>query len=72
VAVESGNYEGGIFDPPPDFAKLAESANAYGESVSDPDELAPVLQRALAQARQGTPALIAALLPTIPEEMTLS
>src|SRR6185436_10082469 len=33
VAVSTGNYEGGLFDPPPNFAKLAEAANGYGETV---------------------------------------
>lgn len=33
VAVRTENYEWGIFDPPPDFAKLAEAANCYGETV---------------------------------------
>ena len=39
----SAGYEGGLFDPPPDFAKLAEVANGYGESVTDPAEVGPAL-----------------------------
>jgi acetolactate synthase-1/2/3 large subunit len=71
VAVETGNYEGGIFDPPPDFAKLAESANGYGETVREPEQMGPALQRGLEQVRKGRPAIIAAYLPTLIEEMTL-
>ena len=71
VAVETGNYEGGIFDPPPDFAKLAEAANCYGETVREPEDVGPALKRGLEQVRRGTPALVAAMLPTLVEEMTL-
>jgi acetolactate synthase-1/2/3 large subunit len=67
VAVESGNYEGGLFDPPPDFAKLAEAANCYGETVRAPEEVGPALHRGLEQTRRGTPALIAVMLPTLVE-----
>ncbi len=71
VAVQSGNYEGGLFDPPPDFAKLAEAGNGYGETVREPEEVGPALQRGLEQVRKGTPAIIAAYLPTLVEEMSL-
>jgi len=71
AAMEANNFEGGIFDPPPDFAKLAESANGYGETVREPEEVAPALARAMDQIHRGTPALIAAMLPTLVEEMTL-
>ncbi len=71
VAVETGNFEGGTFDPPPDFAKLAEAGNSYGETVREPEEVGPALQRGLEQTRRGTPALIAVMLPTLVEEMAL-
>ena len=70
-AVKAGNYEGGLFDPPPDFVKLAEAANGYGEAVREPEELAPALQRGLAVARTGVPALVAVMLPTLVEEMEM-
>ena len=47
VAARTGNYDGGLFDPPPDFAKLAEAANGYGETVSEPEEGGSALRRAL-------------------------
>jgi acetolactate synthase-1/2/3 large subunit len=56
VAVRTENYEGGVFDPPPDFAKLAEAANCFGTTVSEPDQVAPALKLALEQVRKGTPA----------------
>ena len=72
VAVRTENYEGGIFDPPPDFAKLAEAANCFGTTVSEPDQVAPALKLALDQVRKGTPALVAAYLPTLVEEMSFA
>lgn len=72
VAVATGNYAGGVFDPAPNFAKLAEAANGYGEIVSDPDQVGPALQRALKYTRQGTPALVAVDLPTLVEERALA
>ena len=65
----SAGYEGGLFDPPPDFAKLAEVANGYGESVTDPAEVGPALKRGLAEVRNGSPAVIAVQLPTLPDEL---
>ena len=51
-------FEGGYFDPPIDFAKEAEAAGAYGETVRDPAEVAPALRRGLEQIRGGKPAVI--------------
>ncbi len=72
VVVKSGNFEGGVFDPPPDFAKLAEAANCYGQTVREPEEVAPALQRGLKQVHNGTPALVAMMLPTPMEESSLA
>jgi acetolactate synthase-1/2/3 large subunit len=72
AAVRTGNYEGGLFDPPPDFAKLAEAANGYGESVTEPEDVAPALKRGLEQVRNGLPAVMAMQLPTLVEDMRLS
>jgi acetolactate synthase-1/2/3 large subunit len=72
VAVRAGNFDGGLFDPPPDFAKLAEAANGYGEAVSEPEQVGPALRRGLEQVRQGVPAVIAAQLPTLVDEMRLA
>jgi len=70
--VRQENYAGGVFDPPPDFAKLAETVNGYGETVSEPEEVAPALQRGLAQVRKGHPAIISVWLPTLVEEMKMA
>ncbi len=50
-------YEGGTFDGI-DFAKEAEACGAYGESVSDPDEITPALMRARRANEEGLPAVI--------------
>lgn len=71
AAMRAENYDGGLFDPPPDFAKLAEAANGYGETVYEADEVGPALKRGLEQVRNGTPAVIAAKIPTLVQEMTL-
>src|SRR5579883_104188 len=68
IAVNTGNFEGGVFDPPPNFAKLAEAANCYGELVTEPEEVGPALKRGLEQTRRGTPALVAVDLPTLVEQ----
>ena len=70
-AISAGNYDGGLFDPPPDFAKMAEAANSYGETVHEPEEVGPALRRGLEQVRNGTPAVVAVMLPTLVEEMSL-
>lgn len=63
-------FEGGIFDPPPDFAKEAESVGAYGENVYEPEEVAPALRRGLEKVQQGTPAVIAVWLPKLGRRIT--
>ncbi len=62
---QRSGLEGGYFDPPIDFAKEAEAAGAYGETVRDPSEVGPALRRGLEQIRRGNPAVIAVWLPRI-------
>ncbi len=71
AVAETGDYEGGLFDPPPDFAKMAESCNCYGETVSEASQVEAALRRGMEQVRRGVPALIAADLPTLVEEQHL-
>ncbi|MBN9080143.1 MAG: hypothetical protein BGP04_17910 [Rhizobiales bacterium 62-17] len=63
VAVGSDNYSGGIFDPPPDFAKLAEANGGYGRMVTETADVAPALEEGLRQVRKGSPAVIAVRVP---------
>lgn len=63
-AVRNNNYDGGIFDPAPDFAKLAETVGGYGENVTETAEVGPALKRGLDHVRNGTPAIIAVRVPS--------
>jgi acetolactate synthase I/II/III large subunit len=46
-------------DPTMDFAKLAQSMGVYAEGpITDPNELAPALKRAIAVVKRGEPALL--------------
>ena len=48
-----------ISDPNPDYAKIAQGYGVYAEGpISDPNELAPAYERALARVRAGEPALL--------------
>ncbi len=71
TAAMEHNFNGGEFDPPPDFAKLAEAAGGYGESVTDADQMGPALQRGLDQVHKGYPAVIAAQIPMLRDEAGL-
>jgi acetolactate synthase I/II/III large subunit len=64
-SIKNSDFEGGLIDPPPDCAKMAESVGCYGENVSDPAEVGPALQRALKVVRDGTPAVVAVRLPQL-------
>ena len=63
VAVSSGNFNGGVFDPPPDFARLAEAAGGFGVCVTETDQVGPALEEGLAQVRKGAPAVVAVRVP---------
>ena len=60
-----GKCVGGTFDPPPDFARMAESAGGFGELVQSPAEIGPALKRGLDQTRKGVPAVVAVRLPSL-------
>jgi thiamine pyrophosphate-dependent acetolactate synthase large subunit-like protein len=46
-------------DPTMDFAKLAQSMGVYAEGpITDPNEVAPALRRAIAVVKRGEPALL--------------
>ncbi len=72
AAAGRGDYLGGVFDPPPNFAKLAESVGGYGEVVSEADQVGPALRRGLEATRKGHPAVISVWLPTMVEEMKMA
>jgi acetolactate synthase I/II/III large subunit len=59
--ISAGNYEGGTFEPTPNFAKLAEAVNGYGEQVTELSQLA--LKLGLEHTRNHIPAVIAVRVP---------
>jgi acetolactate synthase-1/2/3 large subunit len=52
-SVKKGEYYGVYARPKPDYAKIAEAFGGYGETVMDPSEVEPSLQRALRELRKG-------------------
>jgi acetolactate synthase I/II/III large subunit len=65
-SVKNGNFQGGWFDPPPNFAGEAAANGCLGERVHEPAALGPTLRRALdAVQRQGVPAVVDVWLPKL-------
>ncbi|QLG63853.1 thiamine pyrophosphate-requiring protein [Halorarum salinum] len=60
LSIHLNNYEMAAYDTPfsGDFADVATALGGYGERVEDPDEVAPALERAIAETEEGTPALL--------------
>jgi len=46
------------YEVQPDFVKIAEANNCYGERVEKPQDIRPALQRALKATRSGVPAVL--------------
>jgi acetolactate synthase-1/2/3 large subunit len=65
-SVKTGNFQGGWFDPPPNFAGEAVVNGCFGERVHEPAALGPTLRRALdAVQRDGVPAVVDVWLPKL-------
>jgi acetolactate synthase I/II/III large subunit len=64
-SVKTNNFQGGLFDPPPNFAKLAESVDCWGEYVHEQAEVGPALKRGMEQVRKGIPAVVAVRVPNL-------
>ncbi len=58
LTVEKGFEAGVDIVSPPDYAAIARACGAYGKSVSEPQEVLPVLKEALDQVRRGLPAVV--------------
>lgn len=63
AAIAAGNYNGGVFDPPPDFAKLAEANGGFGRYITAKEDVEPALKEGLRQVRNGSPAVVAVRIP---------
>jgi acetolactate synthase I/II/III large subunit len=64
-AMQRHQYPGGLFEPPPNFAKLAESVDCYGENVTESAQVSPALARGMEQVRKGIPAVVAVRVPNL-------
>ncbi len=62
-AARARDLTGGWFDPCPNYSGEAAASGAYGEKVTDPDQVAPAIERGLAAVRSGTPAVLDMWLP---------
>src|SRR5204863_7684573 len=62
-AVRTGDFTGGLFDPCPNYSGEAAASGAYGEKVTDPEQLGPAIQRGLQAVREGAPAVLDMWLP---------
>ncbi|MBI2755880.1 MAG: thiamine pyrophosphate-requiring protein [Chloroflexi bacterium] len=61
----TGDFTGGLFDPCPNYSGEASASGAYGEKVTEPDQVGPAIRRGLAANREGAPAVLDVWLPKI-------
>lgn len=65
-AAREKDLTGGWFDPCPNYAGEAAASGAYGEKVTEPDQVAPALRRGLeAVQKDGVPAVLDFWLPKL-------
>ncbi|MEK7849133.1 MAG: thiamine pyrophosphate-requiring protein, partial [Chloroflexota bacterium] len=57
-SVMSQDFASCELDPPPDYAQVARACYAHGETVTEPDQVVPALQRALEKVRSGQAAVV--------------
>lgn len=62
-AARMQDVTGGWFDPCPNYSGEAAASGAYGEKVTDPEQVGPAIQRGLAAVREGTPAVLDMWMP---------
>jgi acetolactate synthase-1/2/3 large subunit len=62
-AARMQDVTGGWFDPCPNYSGEAAASGAYGEKVTEPDQVGPAIQRGLQAVRDGAPAVLDMWLP---------
>jgi acetolactate synthase-1/2/3 large subunit len=62
-AARAQDVTGGWFDPCPNYSGEAAASGAYGEKVTDPDQVGPAILRGLQAVRDGAPAVLDMWLP---------
>lgn len=61
-AVKGGKYYGVYMKPKPDYAKIAEAFGGFGETVEEPAEVKPALERAVEEMEKGRLSLLDVIL----------
>jgi len=64
-AARNMDLTGGWFDPCPNYSAEAAGSGAFGEKVTDPDEVAPAIRRGLKAVQEGVPAVLDIWLPKL-------
>jgi acetolactate synthase-1/2/3 large subunit len=62
-AAKAQDVTGGWFDPCPNYSGEAAASGAYGEKVTDPEQVGPAIQRGLQAVREGAPAVLDMWMP---------
>ena len=62
-AAKLQDVTGGWFDPCPNYSGEAAASGAYGEKVTDPEQVGPAIQRGLAAVKDGSPAVLDMWMP---------
>jgi acetolactate synthase-1/2/3 large subunit len=62
-AAKNQDLTGGWFDPCPNYSGEAAASGAYGEKVTDPEQVGPAIQRGLQAVREGAPAVLDMWMP---------
>jgi acetolactate synthase I/II/III large subunit len=64
-AAKNMDLTGGWFDPCPNYSAEAAGSGAFGEKVTDPDDLAAAIKRGLKATEEGVPAVLDVWLPKL-------
>jgi acetolactate synthase-1/2/3 large subunit len=62
-AAKAQDVTGGWFDPCPNYSGEAAASGAYGEKVTEPDQVGPAIRRGLQAVKEGAPAVLDMWLP---------
>ena len=62
-AAKLQDVTGGWFDPCPNYSGEAAASGAYGEKVTDPEQVGPAIKRGLQAVKEGAPAVLDMWLP---------
>jgi acetolactate synthase-1/2/3 large subunit len=62
-AAKAQDVTGGWFDPCPNYSGEAAASGAYGEKVTDPEQVGPAIERGLRAVQEGSPAVLDMWMP---------